>query len=1318
MATDLPPHERASWLAQQCGTDVELRAKVEALLEHFAAAEGVFLAEPAYSASQDDLPPEPKPPRRIGNYTIVRKIGEGGMGIVYEARQEHPSRTVALKIIKLPLFGGASAALVRRFEREAEVLGQLQHHGIAQIYEAGVADVELSPDAGAAAPTTTADGVLDAGTRVASEDHAEGVPEPARVHVRQPFFAMELVRGPTLTEYADQHHLGTRDRLELVAKVCDAVQHAHSKGVVHRDLKPGNILVVDEGIKGSRNQGIKESDGLLSIPRSFNPLVPCPKVLDFGVARITQADVQTLTLQTDVGQLVGTVPYMSPEQVSGEAATVDARSDIYSLGVVIYELLTGQLPYDLRDRSLPEAARIVREAEPSRLSSINPLFRGDIETIVSKALEKDRQRRYQSSAELAGDIRRYLHDEPIVARPASRMYRMRKFARRHRGLVAGVALAFAALTVGLIGTSVMATREFRQRQLAQRERDAARRQAYRADLAAAYIAVRNQDHAVARRHLEATPRELRGWEWQHLNWVSDRSLATFQVPASGVQAIALTPDERFLLTAHADGGVRFLDLESGQVVRAIQTDPPCSLDQLAISPSGDRLLMACVRTGCSLWDLTHDRELWQLSGSVCATAQSFNHDGTEVAVGIRERLRAAILDAATGRELRTIPLSGLDIHDIGFSPDGRHLAYVSDYEVRVVEVESGRQLWRNAQCLHAAFTPDSRRVFLAGASARGQCAVVDARTGEPSASLTSEPPKPGGVRFDSDGRLAVLSYRNGAVVLADTHTGAELATPFRHANAAHAIIAAHSRRLITVGGDGDVKVWSADTTTSDLLSHQLLQDAWRSPDASSDLARLVHVGFGGVTLWDTSRGIPLWTRVISRRLLHAAAFSPDDERLAVGGIDGAVRILSASDGRVLSESMPFPSPITSALWLPDGQRIIAGLADGSVHLVSAGSPADQAETLCRHGTPVNALALSPDGAFLIIGDTGGWLRGYALPRGTAQPSLSCDLGRGVTALAFAPNSLWIVAATQDGAVHLLAADDRSARTTLSPGGRPVASVMVSPDGQRIAAGLADGTIKLWNTDSGEELLAMSAPTTSAVTYVGFSPDGRTLLASSSGAAVMKFETGPPAGGWRLREQVRRARSAVDPLFEKLMFADAVVQALQAELSPADPVRDLAIEITRGFGDHANWLNSHAWEIARLPSRTPEQYELAVRKVSLALQSFPDDYGMLNTLGAAQYRVGQYEAALTTLARCVELHTARHGQPHPIDVALIAMCHDQLGDHELARDHFERARGLMQSPNHAAEAESQSIFREAESLLEPEVRHDSGRSNSAGITPGR
>ena len=406
------PERRGALADRLCTPGSAVRAELDSLLAHHEAASS-FMERPLAitvaserrwaSGAERDTPP-PGMPARIGSYRILGALGEGGMGVVYRAEQESPHRIVALKVIRPGL---ASRSILRRFEHEAQVLGRLQHPGIAQVYEAGAADTG---------------------------------------HGTQPFFAMEFIAGRRLTDYALEHGLGVRERLELIAKVCDAIQYAHQKGVIHRDLKPDNIIVDDSGQ---------------------------PKILDFGVAHVTNSDIYVTTLQTDVGKLIGTIPYMSPEQVAGDPHDIDARSDVCALGIIGYELLTGRLPFDLSHKSIPEAVRVMGSDDPTPLGSINREYRGDIETILGKALEKDRDQRYQSAAELAADFRRYLRNEPIAIRPPSAAYQFRKFAQRNRGLVVGGLLLLAVLLTGIVISTWQAVRATRAERLAAERLDQA-----------------------------------------------------------------------------------------------------------------------------------------------------------------------------------------------------------------------------------------------------------------------------------------------------------------------------------------------------------------------------------------------------------------------------------------------------------------------------------------------------------------------------------------------------------------------------------------------------------------------------------------------------------------------------------------------------------------------------------------------------------------------------------------------------------------------------------------------------------------------------
>ncbi len=460
---DLSGPERDRALHEACGGDGALKREVEALLLASEEARS-FMDQPASAVDARDIAAIAesgfetiRSGERFGQFTLLEVIGQGGMGVVFKAEQDRPRRTVALKLIRSPFL---SAQLLKRFEQEAQVLGLLRHPGIAHIYEAGSA--------------SGADGRL------------------------QPYYAMELVHGRPLIAFAGEHGLGVRERLQLFVLICDAVQHAHQKGVIHRDLKPANILVeAGDVAAGSWTDTASTSSG------------PQPKILDFGVARITGGDIGVTTAGTDVGQLVGTLPYMSPEQVRGDVERIDTRSDVYALGVILYELMTGKLPHDVKGKTIAAAALTISNDEPTAPGRVSPGLRGDIETILLKALEKAPEQRYQSAADLAADVRRHLADLPIVARPATTAYQLRKFARRNKALVGGVVAAFLLLFAGVIGTSIGLVKARTAQRLAEERAEEARIAARTAQNSEQFLtSMLTAANPLVSRNREMTVREL------------------------------------------------------------------------------------------------------------------------------------------------------------------------------------------------------------------------------------------------------------------------------------------------------------------------------------------------------------------------------------------------------------------------------------------------------------------------------------------------------------------------------------------------------------------------------------------------------------------------------------------------------------------------------------------------------------------------------------------------------------------------------------------------------------------------------------------
>jgi len=427
-AISKPPKERKAYIEAACGDDTELLARIEALLKARDVKDS-FLEVPALDPdiTLDESPISERPGTIIGRYKLLEQVGEGGFGVVYMAQQEKPiHRKVALKIIKL---GMDTKSVIARFEAERQALAMMDHPNIAKVLDAGATETG------------------------------------------RPYFVMELVKGMPITEYCDKNNLDTQQRLELFIDVCKAIQHAHQKGIIHRDIKPTNVMITLHDGK------------------------PVPKVIDFGIAKATYQRLTEKTVFTRYAQMIGTPEYMSPEQAEFSGLDVDTRTDIYSLGVLLYELLTGATPFDaqeLREAGYIEIQRIIRETEPlkpsTRLSTmgniltdvakhrhiqpdqLRKIVRGDLDWIVMKTLEKDRTRRYETASELARDIERHLIDEPVAAGPPSTVYRLRKFIRRNRALVTSAAIVLMVLVAGIVVSTIFGIGQARARTEAERAR--------------------------------------------------------------------------------------------------------------------------------------------------------------------------------------------------------------------------------------------------------------------------------------------------------------------------------------------------------------------------------------------------------------------------------------------------------------------------------------------------------------------------------------------------------------------------------------------------------------------------------------------------------------------------------------------------------------------------------------------------------------------------------------------------------------------------------------------------------------------------------
>ncbi|HOX37133.1 MAG TPA: WD40 repeat domain-containing serine/threonine-protein kinase [Candidatus Brocadiia bacterium] len=729
----------------------------------------------------------------IGKYKILETVGRGGMGTVYKAEQQRPRRTVALKVMRLAVL--ASDSDRRRFEREAEAMAKFQHPGIVPIYEYG---------------------------------EAEGVP----------FFSMEYVEGQRLDSYCESKGLDLRARLKLMARVCEAVAYAHQRGVIHRDLKPGNILVDSVGQ---------------------------PKILDFGLAKALH-EISHFELPTEItadGEIMGTVAYMAPEQSKGRSGGADTRSDVYSLGVVLFNLLTGDFPYDLSGGPLTIMDRI-QHTDPKRPRSINKAIDKEVEAIVLKALEKDSQRRYGTAESFGNDIRRYLNGEPIEAKGASGIYLFSKSVRRNWKLMAVASFCLIVLISALSYVLVRTRAErSRAREAAEKERSArieAEKSHYDSAIARADQLSLAGDYQSARDVLRQAPSKLRDWEWHHLNYrcmTRGWKLSATFAHAERVDSVSFSPDGKLLASGCADGIVRLWDVEEGREIGRPEWSVPelqgVRLDCAArFSRTGGTMIMAKgnVIELRRLPDFTPLRR-WLVKGLMPQTAV-LSDDGSMLAAQLPYGLGVLALglqawDTATGADI--LQLIGRRLQDTvppRFSGDGRYLAFLGESELAllneltIVGVSARQPIsqWklrisdfcfkRGESVIIAA--EDTGRVHILPLSKDARQWSFDAPVGTKIVRTIAHP----------NGRMVALARASGQIDVVDTTTGKPL-TRLREHNGSYPTDMCFSpdgKRFASCSDDQTVRVYSTDES-SEILSLPSSYDIFFAPDGGCLISQIV-----------------------------------------------------------------------------------------------------------------------------------------------------------------------------------------------------------------------------------------------------------------------------------------------------------------------------------------------------------------------------------------------------------------------------------------------------------------------------------------------
>ena len=1122
------------------------------------------------------------------------------------------------------------------------------------------------------------------------------------------YFVMELVQGVPITEFCDRNRLPAPERIKLFITVCQAIQSAHQKGIIHRDLKPTNILVTLDGG------------------------VPMPMVIDFGVAKATQQKLTEKTVFTNYATMIGTPAYMSPEQAEMSRLDVDTRSDIYGLGVLLYELLTGTTPFPeqrLRSASYQEMQRIILEEEPERPSTrlstlqgeqrsivarnrgasevaLGRVFADDLDWIVMKCLEKDRARRYETANGLAADLKRHLNNEPVIARPPSTVYRFQKAWRRNKVAFTAAAVMAGALVVGTGVSSwqaIVASRarngEKEQRLAAQAAQEAEKQARLRADTETAkvgrllYMANMNLAQQAwdqnnigwLRKLLEDTQDSpYRGFEWYYWQPHTHLALKTLRGHLGVVFSVAFSPDGQRIVTGSGDRTAKVWDVASGRELRTLKGHRDAVLS-VAFSADGQRVLTGSDDNTAKVWEAASGKELLTLKGHTDSiTSAAFSQDGQRIVTGSSDNT-AKVWEAASGRELLTLTGHSGWVRSVAFSPDGQRIVTGNqDNTAKVWDAASGHELLlplkgHSRRIWSVAFSPDGQRIVTGSGDRTAK--VWDAASGNYLLTLQGHS---GGIRsvaFSPDGQRIVTGSWDHMAKVWEAGSGRELLTLKGHSGGIWRVaFSPDGQRIVTASLDGTAKLWEVASGKEPLTlkghTNEISSVAF-SPDG-----QWIATGSWDKTakVWDAASGKELLTLKGHTNEISAVAFSPDGQRVVTGSEDHTAMVWETATGRELVTLKGHSDRVRSVAFSPDGQRVVTGSEDHTA-MVWETATGRELVTLKGHSGRVYSVAFSPDGQRVVTGSEDHTAMVWETATGRELHTLKGHKD-GIWSVAFSPDGQRIVTGSLDETAKVWQAVSGHEQLTLKGHINYILAVAFSPDGQRIVTGGDDNTARVWETANGQELLTLNGHS-QGVCSVTFSPDGRRIVTGSRDQTARVWEAARPEQVAAWQEEDERAKP-YDQLMEGFALAGAgklaeAGQLLTRLLSQADNSAALTVQI----------LNDRAAIRAR-----SGRWEEAAADLARAIENDPADEMSWLALADIQVQTGQLDAyrelcrkSLERFGKTTEPYTAERiakcclilpgSGANLVTVAIMADTAVTEGEHSGALPWFQLCKGLAE-----------------------------------------